>query len=107
MSRNLIFAAAVAAVLATGQLAVSNPEDADQPAAIDAMLEPGQIIGLTPAGDRYSVAVNPRWRTGNVFTVVSVQPTFIVLENQSKETELRIPLWSIREVTISKTGIRS
>ena len=64
-------------------------------------------VGLTELGDVYGITINPTWRTRNIYTVIKSCDKFVVLEDQNKTTQLRIPLWSIREVTVQATGVRS
>ena len=109
MSRIALFFAAVAAVLAIGQLAVSNQlalPPATEPAE-ESLLTVGQTVGLEENADRYTITVNPTWRTRNIFNVVGAQDDFVVLEDQARKTQMRIPVWSIRAVIVQATGVES
>jgi len=70
------------------------------------VLKPGQDVGLERTGDAYRVTVNPRWRTRDIYTVVAVSPEGLIFETQNREAELRVPVYSILDVVISKTGVR-
>ena len=107
MNRTLICAAAVTAVCAVAGFAVSQ-QPAPEPLN-DTLLHVGETIGLEDPGqgDRYRLTINPTWRTRNIHTVIEVHEHFVVLEDQSKQVQLRIPLWSIKSVEVQATGVRS
>lgn len=116
--QRISIALAVAAILVVvSQYASSQPAEAPaapQPQAVVPVapaglfhgIEPGQVVGMERTGDAYRVTINPRWRTRDVYTVVAVSPEGLILETQNKDTELRVPVYSILEVAISKTGVR-
>lgn len=115
MQRYSLVLAAVAILVALSQYAQSQqapPQAAPQPAetAVESKLfegiQPGQVVGLERTQDAYRVTVNPRWRTRDVYTVISVSKEGLVLETQNRELELRIPVFSIVDVAVSKTGVR-
>ena len=115
MQRFTIVLAAAAILVAVSQYAASQQAQAPAepqevvpvaPSGLFNVLEPGKVVGLERTGDAYRVTVNPRWRTRDVYTVVAVSNEGLVLETQNRETELRLPVFSILEVVISKTGVR-
>jgi len=115
MQRLSIVLAAVAIFVAVSQYAASQqaqppaqPQEVVPvaPSGLFNVLHPGQVVGLEKDGDAYRVTVNPRWRTRDVYTVVAVSREGLVLETQNKELELRLPVFSILEVVVSKTGVR-
>lgn len=115
MQRFSIILAAVAILFAASQFAVSRqapPAVEPQPAVAVAPrglfdgIQAGQIVGLERTGDAYRITVNPRWRTRDVYTVVSVSNEGLVVETQNRDLEVRLPIFSILEVAVSKTGVR-
>ena len=115
MQRFSLVLAAVAVLLVVSRYAESQqtpPQDAPQQAepvgqkGLFDGIQPGQVVGLERTGDAYRVTVNPRWRTRDVYTVLSVSTEGLVVETQNREMELRLPIFSILEVAVSKTGVR-
>ncbi len=113
MQRFSIVLAVVAILIAVSQYAVSQQEDAQPqpvvavaPGGLLSVMQPGQVVGLERTGDAYRITVNPRWRTRDVYTVVAVSPEGLILETQNRDTEMRLPVYSVLEVLISKTGVR-
>ncbi len=119
MQRFSIVLAAVAILFAVSQYAASQqaqPAAQPQPAAqtvipvapggLFNVLQPGQVVGLERTGDAYRITVNPRWRTRDVYTVVAASTEGLVLETQNRDMELRLPVYSVLEVVISRTGVR-
>jgi hypothetical protein len=115
MQRFSIVLAAVAILFAVSQYAASQqaqPAAEPQtvipvaPGGLFNVLQPGQVVGLERTGDAYRVTVNPRWRTRDVYTVVAASSEGIVLETQNRDLELRLPVYSVLEVAISRTGVR-
>jgi hypothetical protein len=105
--------AVVAILVVISQFAVSQQEEPQAqpvvpvaPGGLLDVLQPGQTVGLERTGDAYRVTINPRWRTRGVYTVVAARPEGLILETQNRDAELRIPVTSIFEVVVSKTGVR-
>lgn len=102
---------AVLAILIVSRYAVSQQAEPQPvipvaPAGLFDVLQPGQTVGLERTGDAYRLTVNPRWRTRDIYTVVVAGSEGLILETQNKDTELRLPVFSILEVVVSKTGVR-
>ncbi len=111
MQRSSSVLAVVAILVVLSQYAVSQQAEPQSvipvaPGGLLDVLQPGQTIGLEREGDAYRVTVNPRWRTREIYTVVAASGEGLILETQNKDTELRLPVFSILEVRISKTGVR-
>jgi hypothetical protein len=111
MQRLTMFLAVLAIVVCVSQYAASQqelpqPVTPVAPGGLLDILEPGQVVGLEKTGDAYRVTVNPRWRSRDVYTVVAASGEGLVLETQNKDTELRVPVYSILDVSISRTGVR-
>lgn len=107
MKQATILMFALATVLVLAQLAVSyQGPPAPQPSVFDG-LRAGQQVGLQPVGSNFSVVVDPQRGRIEVYTVLDVQRYFITLQDQSRNSELRIPVSAIRDISISRTGVRS
>jgi len=98
---------ALVTVLVLAQFAVSyQGAPAAQPNIFDG-LRVGQDVGLVPVGSNYSVVVDPQRGRVDVYTVLDVQRYFITVQDRSRNSELRIPVSAIRDISISRTGVRS
>ena len=111
MQRLSIALAMLAILVVVSQYAVSQQAEPQPvipvaPMGLLDVLQPGQTVGLERTGDAYRVTINPRWRTRDIYTVVAASNEGLVLVTQNKDTELRLPVFSILEVVVSKTGVR-
>jgi len=76
------------------------PKAEDKPVGVFAPLEKGQTVTVKEAGGRYEVVVAPGVELGH--KIVEVGPDFIVVLDASGVTETRIPIYSIKAVTVTR-----
>jgi len=67
------------------------------------VLSKGQAVSITDAGGRYEIGVMPN--AGMLgYKVVTVGSDYVVVQDIAGVTELRIPIYSIKAVSILKAG---
>jgi hypothetical protein len=81
-------------------LATAAAEGRDDKGGIFAPLEEGQRVVLKEAGDRYQITVVPGLEAGH--KVVEVGPDYIVLVDAAGVNEIRIPIYSVKSVTVTR-----
>ena len=106
MSRALIALAAVLITLTVAGVAVpfQPAPEAEEKHVLDVLV--GRTVGVKEVGDRYSILVDARWQLDAMYKVVDVEDEIVVLENMNRTIRLFVPISSIREITLSKTGVR-
>jgi hypothetical protein len=70
------------------------------------VLAKDQLVNLKEVAGRYTIVVLPKGPDTLMYKVVEVGQDFVVIEDAVGVTELRIPLWSIKEVQVLKVGGR-
>ena len=104
MRRSIIATAFLAVVLLGITFASSNnPEDKGE--GVLSVLQKGQAVSIKEAGGRYEIGVMPNIRMLG-YQVTEVGHDYVAVEDVGKVTELRIPIYSIRAVSIMKVGKR-
>ena len=81
-------------------VAAAAPKADNKPTGIFAPLEIGTKVSLKEAAGNYEIGVMPGIGLG--YKVIEVGPDFVVLEDATGVTEKRIPIYSIRSVTITR-----
>ena len=71
---------------------------------IESSQSKGQAINLKDAAGRYAIIVLPKGPETLPYKVAEVGQDFVVIQDSVGITELRIPLWSIKEVQVLKVG---
>jgi hypothetical protein len=92
--------AAVGVLLVALATAVAAGPKQEKGGGIFAPLKEGQTVALKEAGGRFEIAVVPGLEAGH--KVVEVGPDFIVLVDAAGVTETRIPVWSVKAVTVTR-----
>ncbi len=70
----------------------------EKTAGVFAPLVKGKTVALKEVAGRYEISVIPKVELGH--KVVEVGPEFLVLEDIAGTTETRIPVYSVRAVTV-------
>ena len=109
MQRITVFAVAILAVAAMAGLATSFQLAPGEPEkGLAGLLKPGMQVAAKTEGDVYSITVNPMWNARTpVVVVAEVGDFYVVLEDRSRVEKRYIPVWSIREVLVRRTGVSS
>jgi hypothetical protein len=81
-------------------LATAAAEAGDDKGGIFAPLEEGQKVVLKEVGDRYQISVVPGLGTGH--KIVEVGSDYIVLLDPAGVNEVRIPIYSVKSVTVTR-----
>jgi hypothetical protein len=76
------------------------PKADEKALGVFAPLEKGTKVALKEAGGRYEINVIPGLAEGH--TVAEVGGDFVVLVDPSEVTEIRIPVYSIKAVTVTR-----
>ncbi len=72
----------------------------DDKGGVFAPLEEGQKVVLKEAGDHYQITVVPGLETGH--KVLEVGADYIVLLDPAGVNEVRIPIYSVKSVTVTR-----
>jgi hypothetical protein len=75
------------------------PKD-EKPTGVLAPLEKGQTVRLKEVAGRYEIGLMPGFDLGH--KVIEVGQDFVVVEDLAAFTQTRIPLYSIRAVTVTR-----
>lgn len=104
MYRKTSVAAVVVAFVMTAHLAFSYSQDREpERKGVLSVLRVGQSVILKEIGDRYEVSFLEREVGVLGHKVVAVGQDWIVVQDLVGAIETRIPIWSIRAVTVIKT----
>jgi hypothetical protein len=101
---SLLFALILMLAL-TSHLASSDRDDVESNRqGVLSVLREGQAVSLRTVGDRYDVSFFEAGEGPLGHRVMKVGEDYLVVEDLARVTETRIPIWSIKSVTIIKTG---
>src|SRR5689334_21223735 len=92
--------AAVGVLLMALATAVAAGPKEKKGSGIFAPLKEGQTVALKEAGGRYEIALVPGLEAGH--KVVEIGPDYIVLTDAAGVTETRIPVCSVKAVTVTR-----
>jgi hypothetical protein len=102
--RRVCIAVAFLAVVALGtSFAFSQRGDDHRGQGVLSVLSKGQAVSVKDAGGRYEIGILPNVETLG-YKVVDVGADFVVVEDIAQVTQLRIPIYSIKAVSILKVG---
>ena len=92
----------VGASLATSKATTSAPSGS----GVLSVLAKGLPVNLKDAAGRYTITILPKGPNTLPYKIAEVGPDYVVVQDSVGVTELRIPLWSIKEVQVLKVGGR-
>ena len=70
------------------------------------VLAKGQPVNLKDAAGRYTITILPKGPDTLPYKISEIGQDYVVVQDSVGITELRIPLWSIKEVQVLKVGGR-
>lgn len=103
MRRILITVACLAVVALGTSLAFSQRGEDHRGQGVLTVLAKGQAVSVKDAGGRYEIGVLPNVEPLG-YKVMDVGPDFVVVEDIAQVTQLRIPIYSIKAVSVLKVG---
>ena len=107
MRQKIVFTVFLVVVLVGASLATSKATtSAPSGTGVLSVLAKGQPVNLKEAAGRYSIIILPKGPETLPYKVAEVGPDYVVVQDSVGVTELRIPIWSVKEVQVLKVGGR-
>jgi hypothetical protein len=97
------FVAFVVVALAV-RYASSDPPHDNKGSGVLSVLHPDQPVAVKKAGGRYEITVMPKVPGPLGHQVVEVGSNYLVVQDLVGVTETRIPIWSIKCVSVLRAG---
>ena len=104
MRRITICLAVVAVIILGSSIAFSERGPEQGGKGVLSVLIKGQAVSVTEAAGRYEIGIFSNGPEMLGYKVVEVGRDYAVLEDIAHVRELRIPIYSIKAVTVLKTG---
>ena len=103
MCQKTIFVAFLVVLLVGVSLAASS---APSGSGVLSVLAKGQPVNLKDTAGRYTITILPKGPDALPYKISEIGQDYVVVQDSVGITELRIPLWSIKEVQVLKVGGR-
>lgn len=106
MRRRIMITAFLAvATVAVASFAISKQPNAEQSGrGVLSVLFKGQPVNLKEVAGRYEIGIFTKGPDILGYKVLEVGQDYVVVEDVSGVTELRIPIWSVQAVRVFKVG---
>ena len=102
--RRFLIAVACLTVVALGtSLSFSQRGEDHRGHGVLSVLSKGQAVSVKDAGGRYEIGVIPNVETLG-YKVIEVGSDYVVVQDISQVTELHIPIYAIKVVSVLKAG---
>ena len=106
MRRALIGIVLLGVVVLSSSLAFSQRGGEERGRSVLSVLTKGQAVSVKDVGGRYEIGVFSNGPDMLGYKVVEVGHDYVVVQDISQVTELRIPIYSVKVVSILKAGGR-
>jgi len=95
---------AIVVVVFAARYASSDPLHDNKATGVLAVLHPDQPVAVKEVGGRYEITVMPKVPGPLGHQVIEVGSDYLVVQDLVGVTETRIPIWSIKCVSVLKVG---
>ncbi len=104
MRQIVVFLAAVAAIILGTSIAFSQRGPERGREGVLSVLTKGQAVSISEVAGRYEISIFSNGPNMLGYNVVEAGQDYVILEDIAHVRELRIPIYSVRAVTVLKLG---